>query len=114
MFNPEIAKQLRERFKLDVVSVLDEPELRGREDFEVLATAQQDRRLVVTEDVGDYRIIALDWQRSGRDHFGLIFTTESRFPRARPETTGRMIHALQNLASTEPIVPEPTNRDIWL
>lgn len=114
MFSSEIPKQLRENFKLDVESVVENPDLNGREDLEVFAAAQKDQRLVVTEDVGHFRTIALDWQRAGKDHFGLIFTTNHKFPRGRTATTGRLISALHRLASAEPDVTVPTNREIWL
>ena len=113
MFSPEIARQLRERFDIDAVSVLDEPTLRGLEDSKIFAAAQQAHRIVVTEDVGDFRIVAIDWQAAGKDHYGLIFTTNRRFPRARDETTGALIRALREV-SERPHGADPTNREIWL
>ncbi|MGI8425247.1 MAG: DUF5615 family PIN-like protein [Actinomycetota bacterium] len=66
-------------------------------DEDVFRFAQSDRRAVVTEDIADYRPLALNWEAAESPHYGIIFTTNRKWPRARPETVGRLITALDDL-----------------
>ncbi len=110
MWSPEIAIQLQRRGH-DVAAVTQQPELRGQSDHVIFATAQRERRAIVTENVADYRPLAASELQQGRSHGGLIFTGNQRFPRHDPRTAGRMVTALDELLSEG---PEATNLEYWL
>jgi hypothetical protein len=110
MWSPEVAIQLRRRGH-DVVAVAERPELRGQPDAVIFATARTEDRTIVTENVADYRPIAVSELQQGRSHFGLILTSNRRFPRNDPRTAGRLVTALNELLSRE---PELTNSEYWL
>jgi nucleoside phosphorylase len=113
MFPAVIAEQLRQRGH-DVDAVCERSTLRGRPDADVFAAAQDEGRVVVTENVPDYLVIARDWETSERVHHGVIFTTDRRFPRHRASTIGRLVRALADLLAVEPEPAPPSNREIWL
>lgn len=103
MYAPRIAEQLRARGR-DVASVHD-PEYRaleGKPDEEVWAAALGADRVVVTENVQDFRRIEMDALASAQPAARLIFTTDRQFPRGDPATIGRLVTALDGLLIAEP------------
>lgn len=110
MWSPVVAEQLRRRGH-DVVAVAERPERRGQADLVIFAAAQAAGRVVVTENVVDYRPLGAQELQDGRSHAGLIFTSNRRFPRHDPRTAGRLVPALDALLSTG---QEWTNRESWL
>jgi predicted nuclease of predicted toxin-antitoxin system len=112
MFPARIAEALRER-GLDAVSVRERQDLAGHPDSEVFARAQEEGRAVVTENVRDFRPLAHAWEAEGKIHYGLVLTSNRRFPRARPATLGRIVTALSKLAN-ESVSDDPSNEEIWL
>ena len=99
MYPYSIAEQLRARGH-DVISVGELPALRGAPDDAVFAAAQDDRRVIVTDDVG-FRSIEAEHRARGEAHHGVIFTTNRRFPRGRTATVGRMVRSLDRFLSHE-------------
>jgi len=100
MYPPVVAEQLRARGH-DVVSVHD-PEYRhleGAPDEEVVALAVADDRVLVTENVPDFRRLEADALARGQAHATLVFTSNRQFPRGEPGTTGRLVEALHTLMS---------------
>lgn len=83
-----------------MVAVAELPELRGRSDEVILKEARRQGRVIVTENVLDYRPLAATVAKAGRTHPGLIFTSNRAFPRARRQTAGRLVLALDALLST--------------
>jgi hypothetical protein len=59
-------------------------------------------RVLVTENVQDFRRIETDALASAQPAARLIFTTDHQFPRGDPATTGRLITALDALLAAEP------------
>lgn len=114
MLPPTIAKRLREEHGRDVVAIAERDELRGLQDADIFRIAQEEERTIVTENVRDFRPIAREWQAMGRVHFGLVLTTNRRFPRARSRTAGRLVRALSDLIGAETDHPPASNREIWL
>ena len=110
MWSPDIAVQLRRRGH-DVDAVASRTDLRTRPDPVIWATAQHEVRVIVTENVPDFRRMALDYQRQGRVHAGLVFTNNRRFPRRDPRTTGLLVTAVLALLASP---PDLTNREYWL
>ncbi|MGY1640870.1 DUF5615 family PIN-like protein [Geodermatophilus sp. SYSU D00703] len=72
----------------DVVAVVEEPDLVGREDAEVVRRAREDGRVVVTENVVDYAPLAPG------DHAGLLLVNARRWPRT-PSGLPRLAAALR-------------------
>ena len=98
MWPPGIASQLRCHGH-DVVAVAERPELRGQPDAAIFAASQAEGRVIVTENVIDYRLLAAHTLQEGRSHPGMIFTSNRRFPRHDPRTAGRVVAALDELLS---------------
>jgi len=103
MYPPTIAEQLRARGR-DVASVQDPGyrALEGEPDEEVWAAALAADRVLVTENVQDFRRIEMDALAAAQPTAGLIFTTDRQFPRGDPATIGRLVTALDALLDTEP------------
>ncbi|MBI4491548.1 MAG: DUF5615 family PIN-like protein [Chloroflexi bacterium] len=110
MWPPEVAVQLRRRGH-DVVAVAERSELRGQPDAAIFTTAQVEGRAIVTENVVDYRPLAVNALQRGDTHRGLVFTSNRRFPRHDPRTAGHLATALDELLSTE---REALNLEYWL
>lgn len=106
MWPPALAGALRERGH-DVVAVAELPELRGRPDETIFKEAHRQGRVIVTENVLDFRPLAATAARAGRTYPGFIFTSNRAFPRASRRTAGRLVLALDALLDTkEEIVGE--------
>lgn len=98
-YSPAIAAQLRERGH-DVLVVSE----RGWEtttDELLLELCQEEQRALLTNDVADFAVIARRWAAEGRQHAGLIFTSDTSLPRAR-STIGRYVKALEALLRAHP------------
>lgn len=74
MYPRALAEQLRAD-GFDVLAVLEVPELVGEPDSAVAMYARERRRIIVTENVGDY--LALE----PADHAGLLLVDARRWPR---------------------------------
>jgi hypothetical protein len=103
MYAAAVAEQLRAR-GYDAVSVLDHEHgrLRGAPDEAVFATAAAEQRVLVTENVSDFRRIEDEALATGREHPGLIYTTNRQFPRGDPATIGRLVLALDRILAEQP------------
>jgi predicted nuclease of predicted toxin-antitoxin system len=112
MYPPAIAAQLRDRGH-DVVAVAARAELRGLPDDGVFATAQQEHRAVVTENVGDFSLIADAADQRGFPHHGLILVDPVKYPRGNPRTIGRMVTRL-DLLLNDHRPGKPTSLRWWL
>jgi hypothetical protein len=98
MYAPAIAAELRARGH-DVASVHDSGyALRtGASDADVFAAAQIEERVLVTENVRDYRPLESGLVVDGSHHAGLAYTTNRQFPRGDPATVGQLVRALDAL-----------------
>lgn len=96
MFSKVVAEQLRARGH-DVVAVTERDDLRGMPDEDVFAWAQEARRGLVTDNHRDFAPLSRRWLASGREHCGLILTSNRRFPRGQASTTGKLVTALDKL-----------------
>ena len=103
MYSPSITEQLRARGH-DVASVHDPAyrALEGEPDEEVWAAVIADDRVLVTENVQDFRLIEADALARAQPMARLIFTTDRRFPPGDPTTIGRLVTALDMLLAAEP------------
>jgi hypothetical protein len=110
MWSPDIAQQLRRRGH-DVVAVVEVPTFRGLHDLPLLIAARDEQRVVVTDNVGDFRRFASEEIEEGRSHAGLILTSNRRLSRHDRRTIGRMVLALAALLSSD---ADLTNMEHWL
>ncbi len=112
MYAPAIAAELHARGH-DVASVHDPGYvlLPGASDADVFAAAQRAERIVVTENVRDYRPLESGLLAEGSHHPGLVYTTNRQFARGDPATTGRLVRALDALLRD---APDLRDRSIFL
>lgn len=96
MWAPDAAAQLRLRGH-DVLAVAERPELRGKPDEVVFSLAQAAGRAVVTENVADYLPLAASRIQAGQSDFGLILTSNRRYPRHQERAVGHLVVALDEL-----------------
>lgn len=103
MYSVVVAAQLRAR-GYDVVA-LNDPSYRhmaGADDADVYGAALAEERLLVTENVKDFRRLEAAALAAGEPHAELIFTTNRRFPRSKRATIGRLVLALDVLLRQPP------------
>lgn len=112
MYSPALAAGLRARGH-DVTSLHDRdaPASPGAPDAEVLEAARGGGFVLMTENVRDFRPLEADLVARGSHHAGLVYTTDRRFPRGDPATTGRLIRALSAFLERG---QEMTDRSIFL
>lgn len=111
-YSPLIAEQLRERGH-DVTAITGAPALEGLDDESLLGVAAGEGRALLTNNVRDFVPLARAWAASGREHSGLIFTSDASMPRAR-ETIGVYVDALRCLLDREPEETALRGRVEWL
>ena len=100
---PAIAEALRDRGH-EVVAVAERRDLRGMPDAAIFDAAHAEGRVIVTENVVDYRPLAADAMRAGRDSPALIYASNRAYPRANRRTAGRLVAALDALLSARDAV----------
>ena len=96
MLDPSIAAELRARGH-DVVA--ERPDLPTQPDRAILAAAEAEDRVVVTED-RDYRRLGAERVLADRSYPALIFTDDRSWPRANRRTLGRLVTALDKLLTS--------------
>ncbi len=112
MYAKVIAEQLRARGH-DVVAGTERDDLRGMPDEDLFAWAQEASRGLVTDNHRDFAPLHHQWLASRREHCRLILTSNHRFPRGQPATTGKLVSALDNFLHTAGS-PEETGLLWWL
>lgn len=112
MYPAAIAEQLRARGH-DTEAVTARAELRSLPDDAVFATAQEERRAVVTENIGDFSTIADTADRRGSAHHGLVLIDPAKYPRGHPRTIGRVVAQLERLLNEHPR-NEATSSRHWI
>ena len=81
-------------------AVAERADLRGTPDEDLLDWARTEDRALVTDNQRDFIPIHNHRIASGSDHRGLILTTNRRFPRGQPATTGKLVVALDEFLRT--------------
>lgn len=97
----------------EVEAVTRRADLRALPDSDIFATAQRERRAVVTENIADFSGIADDHDRRGIVHHGLVLVHPGKYPRGAPRTIGRMVTELNRVLVEHP-GEEPTSLRCWL
>jgi hypothetical protein len=106
-YSPLIAAGLRDRAH-DVVAAI-ERRWATLHDETLLATCAHEQRTLLTNNVGDFVLLAQQWSLEGRSHAGLVFTSDSSLPRSR-RTIGRFVEALDALMTANPAGDAFTDR----
>lgn len=86
-----IAQQLRAAGH-DAESV-SERKLKGIDDEPLLELCNHESRALLTNNVRDFVPLGREWAAAGRDHAGLILTSDARLPRHKG-TVGRYVTLL--------------------
>jgi len=110
-YSTAIAEELRAR-RHDAVAAIE----RGWEaeaDESLLTLCAEELRALVTNNVADFTILARRWAVEGRQHSGLIFTSDSSMPRSR-KAIGRYVDLLDRLANANPGDGDFIDRVHWL
>ena len=96
MWPPRVAEALRTRGHT-VVAVSERPDLRTRLDGVIFEWARTEGWAIVTEDIADFRALAVAATEAGLDVPTLIFTSSRRWPRGGSSPVGRLVEALDAL-----------------
>lgn len=110
-YSPTIASELRTRGH-DVIAVME----RGwetMEDEHLLELCGNEVRALLTNNVGDFTLIARRWAVEGRQHAGLVFTSDASMPRSR-HTVGRYVEALDAFLSSNLPTDALADKVVWL
>jgi hypothetical protein len=98
-FSHRIAQTLRER-ALDVEAVSERSDLAEAPDREIMEAAWREERAVVTNNVKDFRLIAVERLADGRGHAGLILLPSNRS--RRRDSTGAIADAIEGVMRAHP------------
>lgn len=101
MYPPAIAQRLRTAGH-DVLSVVEQPELVGRDDLEVWRDAATHRRAVVTENAADFLAISKQASAAGEVSPSPVVTSNRSFPRHARSFIGRAVRALARFCDEHP------------
>jgi len=96
----------------DVVTV-SERGLKGIDDEPLLALASSEGRSLLTNNARDFIAIVSRWATSGRDHCGLLLTSDSSMPRGKG-TVGLYVRTLEALMDANPGPRALANQVRWL
>ncbi len=96
----------------DVVAAIEQG-WETESDESLLVICDEEMRVLVTNNVGDLTVIVRRWAVEGRQHAGLVFTSDASMPRGR-STIGRDVEALDALLRSHPMDDAFTDRIHWL
>lgn len=82
MYTSDIAEALRE-LGHDVSAVAERRDLMSAADTLVFATAQEERRVIVTNNVRDFAPLSEQALQTGATFYGVLFTSDKSMPRRR-------------------------------
>lgn len=106
----EIAVQLRATGH-ETVTVSER--LNGTDDEPLLALASSEGRALLTNNARDFLPIVARWATSGRDHCGLLLTSDSSMPRGK-DSIGLYVATLSELMQANPGARALENQVRWL
>lgn len=112
MLPPAIARELQAR-GYDAEAVAGHPDRQALSDLEVLALARAERRVIVTNNVRDFRPLHVEAVLpGGPGHYGMIFMA-GNYRRTRDDI-GRIIAALEAKITQYPGDEALVNAEEWL
>jgi hypothetical protein len=107
----EVASKLREAGH-DAVTV-SERQIKSIDDEPLLELAWSESRALLTNNARDFMPIVGRWAISGRDHCGLLLTSDSSMPRHKG-TIGVYVRTLTAIMEANPGVRALANQVRWL
>lgn len=107
----EIAAGLR-AVGCDAVTV-SERQRNGIDDEPLLAFAASEGRALLTNNTRHFVPLASRWVASGRDHCGLVLTSDSSMPRGK-NSIGLYVTTLHQVMAANPDARALTNQIRWL
>ena len=96
-----------------MLCAVERSELRGLSDEQLIEVAYQERRVLVTRDVGDFSRLALQFAAERRSHQGLILVSPRRFV-ASAAGIGPLARALAAVLEAHPKDGDLANGWLWL
>lgn len=112
MLSPAIARELRARGH-DVQAVAEHPDRAALSDPEVMLLARTERRVIVTNNVRDFRPLHAEAVTpGGPGHFGMIFMS-GNYKRSKNDI-GRIIADLEAKLTLYPGDQDLANAEDWL
>jgi hypothetical protein len=112
MFTGDIATALRRRGH-DVSAVVERSDLRRQTDEAILAAAGVETRVIVTNNVRHHVPLFTVALLEGRDHPGLLLTSDRSLPRTK-RGTGGLVRALDRFLRDHPEGDALRNALRWL
>lgn len=98
----------------DALSVVEQPDLAGRDDLEVSQFATEHRRAIFTENAADFRAISKQASAAGEASPSLIITSNRSFPRHSRSFVGRAMRALAAFCDEHPEDDAQAGAVFWL
>ncbi len=97
-----------------MLAVAERPDLLGRSDRVYFASMSEQRRAIVTRDLGDFRPLLAQALRAGTKTYGLV-CVQARVPLSR-ESIGQLVDSLERLLREHPGDDDAIDRggEIWL
>lgn len=86
MLSPAIAQSVRVAGG-DAIAVSERPELWRSTDEALLELAAEQGRVLITDNVADFRTLELQWLSRGKGHAGLLYISSKTFPMSRKRTS---------------------------
>ena len=110
-YAPAIAEQLRAAgHPADTVLGLG---LAGSDDHALLEFCERESYALLTNNVRDFVPLARQWAADGREHAGLVFTSDASLPR-HSGTIGQFVTLLSALMTENPEERALANQVHWL
>ena len=110
MISPLVSSGLRSH-GIDAIAVQESVSLRGTQDVSLLRIARDQRRVVVTNNIRDFRVLQAEAERDGIGHGGVILVPSNALC-SRP-AVGRMIGGLKAIAAEHSGDDDLRNRELW-
>jgi len=110
-YAPAIAQQLRSTGHT-ADSVLGVG-LAGADDHALLEFCERESYALLTNNVRDFVPLARQWAADGREHAGLVFTSDASLPR-HSGTIGQFVTLLSALMAENPADRTLANQVLWL
>jgi hypothetical protein len=107
--SPKVATQLA-KAGFDVVAAGSQAHTRNITDAELLEAATADDRVVVTENIADFVLLATQWAADGRRHPGVLLTHPDKFKRSKSSYPGSLMRALKAFLEGP---PPPGDSWVW-
>ena len=112
MLSWRIAEGLRKR-EVDAVAVTERDDLVSLDDAQILEVARTEERVLVTNNVADFRRLhEMTTRPGGEGHVGIAYISSTQ--RRRKQDTGRIVKGLEGLAAANPKPGSLRDSETWV